>query len=86
METSIELKSADGRGEIAVMDRTGDTKFVWDSRNPAEVENARAQFDHWKKKGYLAHAVSRNGDKAEMILAFDPTLEKIIFSPPLVGG
>lgn len=86
MEASAALRSSNGRGEIAVMDRTGDTKFIWDSANPAEVENARAQFDHWRKKGYLAHAVSRDGGKAEMVTAFDPHLEKIIFSPPLAGG
>lgn len=83
METQTEIES---RGEMAIMDITGDTKIMWDRNAPAEVETARASFDKLKAKGYLAYTVKKNGDPGEQIHAFDPAAEKIIMSPPLVGG
>jgi len=73
-------------GELAVIDRTGDTKTIWDSRNKDEVEAARAQFNALKAKGYLAYTVSKDGSKGEVIRDFDEKLEKIIMSPPMSGG
>lgn len=83
-----DFKSADGRGEMAVMNHTGDTKTIWDSKNPDEVENARKQFEFFTKtKKFAAFMVAKNGDKTtEQIREFDPSLEKIIFVPPLAGG
>jgi len=74
------------RGEIAVMDGTGDSKFMWDPKNPDEVAAAKAQFDALKKKGYIAFTVDKKGDKGELISKFDPELEKIIMTPPIAGG
>jgi hypothetical protein len=74
-------------GEMAVMDRTGDTKVIWDRNNEAEVEAARATFDSLRKKGYMAYSVKgKNGDKGEVIREFDPAAERLILAPPLVGG
>lgn len=84
METQTEQKPY--TGEMAIMDRTGDTKIMWDRNNKDETDNARKQFDHWKGKGYLAYTVKKNGEPDTQIHTFDPTAEKIIFSPPLVGG
>jgi hypothetical protein len=71
---------------MAILDGTGDTKVIWDPHNPDEVEAARAQFDALRKKGFLAYTVNKKGDKGEVITKFDPDAEKIILSPPLVGG
>lgn len=73
-------------GELAVIDSTGDTKTIWDSRNKDEVDAARAQFNALKKKGYLAYTVSKDGGKGEVIHEFDEKLEKVIMSPPMAGG
>jgi hypothetical protein len=73
-------------GEIAVLDRTGDTKLVWDSAQEDEIDAARKMFDDLKKKGYAAFSVKKNGDKGEVIKKFDPEAEKIIMAPALVGG
>lgn len=73
-------------GELSVLDRTGDTKIMWDSAQDAEVDAARATFDKLKKAGYLAYSVNKKGDKDEVIKKFDPDAEKIIMTPPLVGG
>ena len=73
-------------GQLAIMDRTGDTKSMWDKNNPDEVEAARTTFDKLKKKGYLAFRVADGGKKGEVIREFDPSAESIILSPPVAGG
>ena len=73
-------------GELCILDHTGDTKMIWDARNEDEVEAVRRTFDDLKRKGYLAYSVSKDGSKGEVIREFDPSSEKIIMSPPMVGG
>ncbi len=73
-------------GELCAIDHTGDTKLLWDSENEAETQAAEEMFNSLKKKGYLAFAVKKNGDKGEAITKFDPSAEKIILTPPLKGG
>jgi len=74
-------------GEMAVMDpRAGDLKVIWDPENDDEVAAARAQFATLTKKGFMAYSVGAGGRKGTLIRAFDPAAEKIILSPPLVGG
>lgn len=74
------------QGEMAIMDRTGDLKIMWDSERPEEVAAARKQFDELTGKGYAAFAVDRKGEKGELIRRFDPEVEKIILAPQLKGG
>jgi hypothetical protein len=73
-------------GELSVLDKTGDTKIIWDSARQDEVDAAERTFDDLKKKGYLAYSVTKKGDKDEVIKKFDRYAEKIIMAPPLVGG
>lgn len=72
--------------EMAILDGTGDTKIIWDPHNKDETDAAKAQFDTLKKKGFIAYTVNKNGDKGEIIKEFDKNAEKIILSPPMVGG
>ena len=77
-------------GEMAVMDRSGDTKIIWSRDNADEVEMARKQFAEYRRKGFAAFRVigkgENRGDKGEQIHEFDATAERIIFVPPMVGG
>lgn len=75
-----------GTGTLCVMDHTGDTKLMWDRARPDEVDAARATFDNLRKKGYLAYKVKADGAAGEVITEFDPTAEKVILCPPVVGG
>lgn len=90
MSTSTELRTdADGTvhgGVLHVMDSTGDTKVMWSQQNPDEVENAKATFDRLKAKGFLAYSVNEDGSSGEVLHEFDKRAERIILSPPLVGG
>jgi hypothetical protein len=82
-----------GKLRFAVIDHTGDTKYIWDPTKPEEVEVARQTFESFTKpvsqggKGYQAFRVTdRKGEKGEQVRAFDPAHERIIFAPPMVGG
>lgn len=75
-----------GMHELAVMDRTGDTKLIWDSDKPDEVENARRSFNELKKKGYGIFHVDKSGEAAKRMHEFDPDAEKLIAIKPIAGG
>lgn len=72
--------------ELAIMDHTGDTKLIWDPDKADEVDHARDTFNRMKKKGYMAYKVDRKGEKGEVMREFDPTAEKMILAPQMVGG
>lgn len=84
MEETLAVE--DTKHELIVLDRTGDTKIIWDSTKQVEVDNAKKQFDELKKKGYMAYSVKKNGDKGELLHEFDSEAEKIILAPRMVGG
>lgn len=73
-------------GEMAVLDRSGDIKTVWDSENREEVAAAKKQFDDLGAKGFAAFRVKKGGEKGEQIRTFDPEAEAIIMVPQMVGG
>lgn len=74
-------------GEMAVMGRKGDTRVIWNPRDPDEVAAARAQFDTLvKEKRFLAFRVNTTGGKGEQITEFDAEAEKLIIAPPMAGG
>lgn len=64
----------------------GDAKLTWDRDNNIEVEAARAMWDKLKAQGFLGYRVKADASKGEVINKFDPTAEKLIMAPPLVGG
>lgn len=72
--------------EMTVIDKTGDTKTVWDPANEDEVAVARASFNSLRNKGYLAYRVKEKGAKGSAITEFDPEAGSIILSPPMAGG
>lgn len=76
----------DSRGELAVMDKTGDTKVMWNRDSAAEVGIARDAFNKLKAEGYTAYSVKKNGEQNEVIREFDPKAEKLIMVPAMVGG
>jgi hypothetical protein len=74
-------------GEMNVLDRTGDSKIIWDRNNSDEVDAARDTFDKLKKKGFIAYSVrGERGDKGEILHKFDANAERIIMSPASIGG
>jgi hypothetical protein len=77
----------EGQHELVKLDHKGDTRIIWDPQRPAEVDVARQTFDRLvKDERYSAFAVDRRGEKGEHVREFDPDAEKLILTPPLVGG
>lgn len=74
------------QNEMAVMDSSGDTKYIWDVNSKDEIKAAHKAFKTLIKKGYMAYSVKDNGNKNEQIHDFDPELGKIIMIPPIQGG
>lgn len=73
-------------GVMVILDRTGDTKHIWDPNNEVEVAEMKRLFERMTDRGYQAWSVTKKGDQDRRIRAFDPAAAKIIFSPALVGG
>lgn len=73
-------------GELAEMNKTGDTKSQWDRNNAAEVAAARATFDTLRGKGFAAYKLTGDGSRGEQLLTFDPAAERIIMVPAFQGG
>lgn len=73
-------------GVIMVLDGSGDSRFMWSKDNPDEIDAAKKTFKRLKDKGYDAFKVKSDGSKAEKINDFDPTAEKLIMAPRMVGG
>jgi hypothetical protein len=80
------IEEHEGMGVLVILDRSGDTKHIWDPTSDVEVAEMRRLFGRMIDKGYQAWSVSRKGDKDQRITTFDSTAEKIIFAPALVGG
>lgn len=74
-------------GVLSILDRTGDTKIMWDRNNPDDVATARRTFDEMVTgKRFRAFSVTASGGTGTMVSAFDPNAEKLILAAPLVGG
>lgn len=75
-------------GSMAVMRRdAGDNKYLWDKNDATSVKLAKKHFEDCRKEGMLAYKViGKDGTKGEQINEFDPTAERIIFTPALAGG
>ncbi len=73
-------------GELAQMNKTGDSKTIWDPDNEDEVEAAQNTFDDLIDKGYKAFHVGMSGKKKGKMDKFDPEAGKVIMVPQVVGG
>jgi hypothetical protein len=68
-----------------VMDRTGDTRHIFNNQDRAEVAKAEQRFRELTGAGFTA-AVRSNPGEQRIIRSFDPTAEETLFYPRLVGG
>jgi hypothetical protein len=74
------------RSELCCMNHEGDKRIMWDSSAHDEIKEAEETFNEYKKKGYLAYRVNKKGDQGSVIDAFDPSAERIIMQPQMIGG
>ena len=70
---------------LIVMDRTGDTRHIFDKHDRAEVAKAEQRFNELTGAGFTA-AVRTGPGEQRIICSFDPTADETLFYPRLVGG
>jgi len=68
-----------------VMDRTGDTRHIFNTQDRADVAKAEQRFMELTGAGFTA-AVRAGPGEQRVIRCFDPTAEETLFYPRLVGG
>jgi len=76
----------EGQGTLCVLDNIGNfDEKVWRRRNPNEIASARSEFERLTTQGFVAFVVDDAGVSRGTIQKFDPSVSKIIMSPPSVG-
>lgn len=78
----------EGMGFFSIADYTGDSRFLWDPKDPAMVDFAKEQFRIARTRGLVAHVPSVNDPqrKGEVLTSFNPEVGAVIFTKPLAGG
>lgn len=62
--------------------KDGDKRVVWDSRDFAQISDAKIMFDQAVLQGLVPYRVGVNGRASSDVMAeFDPYAEEIIFLP-----
>lgn len=69
-----------------VLSNEGDTRLVWDRREPTQVKEAYQRFKDLLDKGYTAYAVRSDGKKGSRLDEFDPLHEEIVMVPRTMPG
>ena len=72
--------------EFRILDKTGDTKSIFDKDVPVEVEAAKEQFKSLLAKGFKAFTVGKDGKADKSVKKFKASDERYIFVPALAGG
>ena len=69
-----------------VMDRSGDTRHVFDPADQEAVKDAEQRFHELTGKGFRAVALGKDGAPGTLLQRFDARAEKTMFIPQLQGG
>ena len=69
-----------------VLSNEGDTRLVWDRREPPQVKEAYQRFKDLLGSGYTAYAVRSDGKKGSRLDEFDPLHEEILMVPKTMPG
>lgn len=69
-----------------VMDRSGDTRHLFDGEDPAAVALAEDRFHRLTSKGFRAIALSKDGEPGRLLRNFDAQVAQTLFVPRLEGG
>jgi hypothetical protein len=69
---------------VRILDRTGDTRVVYDPADAEAVRDVEARFARLMNDSFIAFDVSTQPGR--IITTFDPTASEIIVSPRFAGG
>jgi len=68
-----------------VMDRTGDSRHLFDQHDRTGLAEAEQRFHSLTRQGFTAATRTPAGD-LKVVRSFDPTADETLFYPRLVGG
>lgn len=63
---------------VRIFDETGDRRIVWNASDPAQIREAKREFDKYVGKGWKPYAINRDGSVGKRIFAFDSEAEEIV--------
>jgi len=69
-----------------VLSDEGDTRLVWDRREPDQVKEAYVRFKELLDSGHTAFAIRSDGKKGSKLDEFDPLHEEILMVPKTLPG
>ena len=74
-------------GVMRVLDHTGDTIISGSAEDAASVEHAASRFNQERcRRVPFARRRGEPAGQARMITEFDPSVEEIIWTQPVVAG
>lgn len=72
-------------GVMRILDYTGDTAIAWDTSDQASVDAAEARFRAELRRSLpVVRPTPTSG--ARVLSEFDPTVDEIIWTRPVVAG
>jgi len=75
------------QGEMRIMCSSGDDTIFWDPQDQKSIDNAKAKFDKYVKKGYKVFRLDEKDKKSGRALTEFPTFAaKLLFVPVFQGG
>ncbi len=90
-----DYKAQEGEHCFHVMSpKDGDKRIVWNSRNIAEINDAKKMFNDLISKGFLPYRIKDGQQSKEVMTEFDPHSGEVMMSedvvfvpqPAIVGG
>lgn len=71
---------------LCVLDKTGDTRLVWDPNDERDVTEARKAFEEAKRQGKTIYRVGDDAHPAAVMHEFDAKAGKFIAVMRMKGG
>jgi hypothetical protein len=68
-----------------VMDRSGDSRFLFNPNDARELAEAEKRFHELTGMGFTA-AIRTGPGEVSLIRSFDPSEQETVFVPRLIGG
>jgi hypothetical protein len=85
LASALDIEVPTGKKLLAILERTGEAKHVWDPTEPGDEAKARDAFDRAKSAGYTAYQIEGGGG-GSVAKNFNAEAEKIVMAPQMVGG
>lgn len=74
-----EYELAQDEFAVRFFDETGDRRIVWNASDPAQIREAKREFDKFVAKGWKPYAINRDGSMGKRIREFNSEAQEIIF-------